>query len=84
MGNTMTRLQRFGLGLLLAYCAYSAHFIYLLHRTSSVCEQTLNDTSNHHELLGAQRICSAAGVDTTAMLKTLWPQTPRRDAGQAQ
>jgi hypothetical protein len=79
----MTRTQRFAVGLLAAYCAYSFHYVWLLNRTDSACQQELKGVSNHRELLGAQRICSAAGVDTSAMLKMLWPQTPRHDIAQA-
>ena len=82
-GDLMTRIQRFAVGLLVAYCAYSCHYLWLLDRTASACRQELNGAPNHHELLGAERICSAAGMDTVEMLKVIWPQTPHHDVAQA-
>lgn len=79
----MTNLQRCGVILLAIYGAYSAHDIWLLDRTTSACEAASKEATNRHELLGAQRVCSAAGVDTSDMLKTIFPPSPRAVAGLA-
>ncbi|WP_243049530.1 hypothetical protein [Dyella sp. RRB7] len=73
----MEPLRRIAICLLVAYCAYSAHVIWLMNRTHDTCSEALQGQPDRHELLGAQRICSAAGVDTMAMLKVIFPQTPR-------
>jgi len=74
----MNRLSRFLFALLAAYGIYSTHYLWLLRRTGAACDQIVKDHADTQELTGAQRICSAAGVDTTPMLHLIFPQTPRK------
>ena len=75
-GQLMEQLRRIVIGLIVAYCAYSAHYIWLLNRTQAACNEAMQGQPNAQELLGAARICSAAGVDARPMLKMVFPQTP--------
>jgi hypothetical protein len=76
-GYHMEQLRRIALGLIIAYCAYSTHYIWLLNRTQVACNDAMQGQPNSQELLGAARICSAAGVDAIPMLKRVFPQTPK-------
>lgn len=74
----MNRLARFLVAVVAAHGVYSMYYVWLLQRTSHACAQIVADHANTQELTGAQRICSAAGVDTTPMLHLIFPQTPRK------
>lgn len=64
--------MRLGVALLLAYSVYSLHFIWLLQRTSNECQQISTSHVDLKQLVQAQRVCSAAGFDTSNMLKGIF------------
>ena len=74
----MNRLAWFLLAVLAAHSVYSMYYVWLLQRTSHACAQIAAEAADKQELIGAQRICSAAGVDTLPMLRRIFPQTPRK------
>ena len=74
----MNRLAWLLLAVLAGHGIYSMHYVWLLQRTGHACAQTTADPVDRQELIGAQRICSAAGVDTLPMLRRIFPQTPRK------
>ncbi len=72
----MEKLRRIVLGIIVAYSAYPTYYVWLLNRTHAACDQAMQGQPDTRELLGAARICSAAGVDARPMLKIVFPQTP--------
>lgn len=69
----MKRVPHLIAALAAAYGIHSLHYVWLLQRTAQACTQATSSHADTQELAGAQRICSAAGVDTTAMLRRIFP-----------
>lgn len=74
----MERGVRLVAALAVAWGIYSTHDLWLLRRTADACDQAMNSQVDTQELIGAQRICSAAGVDTTRMLRRIFPPAPKK------
>ena len=74
----MNRLAWFLLAVLAGHGVYSMYYAWLLQWTGHARAQTTADPVDRQELICAQRICSAAGVDTLPMLRRILPQTPRK------
>lgn len=74
----MERVIRMVAALAVGYGIYSTHDLWLLQRTEEACHQATISQADSRELMGAQRICSAAGVDVTPMLRKIFPQAPRK------